>query len=114
MSTLDAGYLATAIAVVVAITFSLRVIPFIVKKAVRDSALLASLNVWMPVGVSVILAIYCLSGIDLHHASRSAPELIAVVVTVAVHRWRHNMLLSILVGTSTCIVLATWVVPALT
>lgn len=110
---LEWSYIAAALASAVVITVALRAAPFALKNALGNSSLLADLNAWMPAGVTVILAVYCLSGIDLEQPSRAVAEIGGVVVTVAIHQWRHNLLLSIVCGTATCVVLANRVVPAL-
>ena len=51
----DPGYTATALIVVVAITFALRAVPFAMKGALRGSALLADVGRWtLPVGAIAI------------------------------------------------------------
>lgn len=47
---------ATALGVAVAITFTLRAVPFAMKGALRGSALLADVGRWMPLGAISILA----------------------------------------------------------
>lgn len=110
----DPAYVAIALAIAVAITVTLRAVPFAIKNVLKGSALMADVGRWMPLGAITILAVYCLSRIDLHHPVRALPEVLGVVVTVAVHSWRRNLVLSILAGTTTCVVLASWVVPTLT
>ncbi|MGA9870340.1 MAG: AzlD domain-containing protein [Rhodococcus sp. (in: high G+C Gram-positive bacteria)] len=105
----DLGYVAAALAVAVAITFSLRAIPFVVRSSLRDSALLDSLARWMPLGAVAILAVYALTSIDLGSSAHGIPQLAGVAATVGTHLWRRNIALSILVGTGTCVVLANWV-----
>ncbi|GAA4964666.1 branched-chain amino acid transporter permease [Kineococcus glutinatus] len=102
---LDPGYAVTAVAVVVAITVTLRALPFAVRGALSGSALLADLGRWMPLGAVAILAAYCLSGVDLTAGSHGLDELVGVAVTVAVHRWRRNALLSIATGTAAYLLL---------
>lgn len=99
------GYLAFALGVAVAITVSLRALPFAAKSAMKDSALLADIGRWMPLGAISILAIYCLSGIDFTAARHGIPETAGVLVTVAIHLWRRNAVLSILLGTAVCLLL---------
>jgi len=52
----------------------------------------------------VILLVYCLRDLPLPHASALAP-LTALAVTVGLHLWRRNVLLSILGGTATHVLL---------
>ena len=105
----DPAYVATALAVVVAITVALRALPFALKNVLADSALLADVGRWMPLGAVGVLAVYCLAQIDLTAPARGLPEIAGVAVTVGAHAWRRNVVLSIVAGTATCIVLTTWV-----
>jgi len=108
---LDWIYIALALASAVGITVVLRAAPFAIKDAIKDSPLLANLNAWMPLGVTVILVVYCLSAIKLGDLHQSIPQIAGVVATVAAHLWRRSIFLSITCGTMTCVVLANWVVP---
>jgi branched-subunit amino acid transport protein AzlD len=105
----SASYVATALAAAVAITIGLRALPFVVKNVVAGSAMLADIGRWMPVGAITVLAVYCLAQIDLTAPTRGLPELVGVAVTVAVHRWRRNVVLSIVAGTTACMILTNWV-----
>ena len=108
----DYAYLATALTVAVAITVTLRAVPFAMKNAVKDSALLADIGRWMPLGAISILAIYCLAAIDTSQLPRAIPEITGVAATVVVHWWRRNAVLSILAGTAACLAMANWILPA--
>ena len=99
-------YLVAALAISIAITVALRAIPFAVKNALRESALIAVVDRWMPLGAITILAVYALSTIDVVKWPNGIPELVGVAGTVAAHQWRHNAVLSILTGTLACIALA--------
>lgn len=99
----EPGYVAGALAAAVAVTVALRALPFVAKAAVKDSPLLADLGRWMPLGAVTVLAVYGVSRIDLHGPDRGAGGLLGVAVTVAVHLWRRNLLLSIVAGTTVCV-----------
>ncbi|MEQ6900015.1 AzlD domain-containing protein [Nocardioides sp. YIM 152588] len=101
----DPLYLAAGLAVAVAVTVATRAIPFAVADALRGSALLADLARWMPLGVVVILVVYCLAQIDLGDVSGATARLLGVGVTVGMHLWRRNGALSILAGSITCVAL---------
>jgi branched-subunit amino acid transport protein AzlD len=99
-------YLAAALAAAVATTVALRAIPFAVKNALRESALIADVGRWMPLGAITILVVYALGSIDVVNWPNGIPEYAGVVVTAALHKWRHNAVLGILGGTLVCIALA--------
>ena len=100
------GYILTAVFVAAGITFMLRLLPFGLKKALAGSELLDALSHWIPLGAVALLAIYAVAKIDYSSFTTAAPYL---VVTVGVHLWRKNMVLSMVAGTVTCVVLANWV-----
>jgi branched-subunit amino acid transport protein AzlD len=103
----DPGYIAAALAIAVVITLSLRAIPFGLKALLRESALVANLARWMPLGAVAILAIYCLAGIGASGiAGERIGELAGVAVTVGTHLWRRNAVLSIALGAVVCLVIA--------
>ncbi|KAE8763687.1 branched-chain amino acid transporter permease [Georgenia thermotolerans] len=87
--------------VIFAVTYALRLAPFLALRRVRDSALVSFLGRTMPLGVMAILVVYTLSSVDLTAAPHGLPELAGVVVTAALHLWRRNALLSIVGGTGT-------------
>ena len=43
--------------------------------------------------------VYCLKGVSLTSGSHGIPEAIAIGVTVALHKWKHQTLVSIAGGT---------------
>jgi branched-subunit amino acid transport protein AzlD len=99
----DYTYIAAALAAAVGITVTLRATPFLIKNAINESPLLTDIGRWMPLGAIAILAGYCLTTIDYLGPAHGLPQLIGVAVTVAVHLWRRNAVLSILTGTTVCI-----------
>ena len=103
------GYILAAILVAAVITFLLRLLPFGLKKALAGSELLDALSHWIPLGAVALLAIYAVAKIDYSTFATAAPYLAGLVVTVGVHLWRKNMVLSMVAGTVTCVVLANWV-----
>ena len=108
-SEVTTGYILAAILVAAGITFLLRLLPFGLKKALAGSELLDALSHWIPLGAVALLAIYAVAKIDYSSFATAAPYLAGLVVTVGVHLWRKNMVLSMVAGTVTCVVLANWV-----
>jgi branched-subunit amino acid transport protein AzlD len=53
----DPTYVAGALTVAVAITFTLRAVPFAIQTAMKHSELLADIGRWMPLGAISVLAI---------------------------------------------------------
>ena len=108
-SEVTTGYILAAVFVAAGITFLLRLLPFGLKKALAGSELLDALSHWIPLGAVALLAIYAVAKIDYSSIETAAPYLAGLVVTVGVHLWRKNMVLSMVAGTVTCVVLANWV-----
>ncbi|MGG7101170.1 branched-chain amino acid transporter permease [Rhodococcus sp. 24CO] len=96
----DTTYIFSAVAIMAVVTFALRAIPFAVLKPLRSSALVAYLGIYMPAGVMLILVMYSLKSVSVTGPSHGIPELIAVSATAAIHLWRKNAVLSIVVGTA--------------
>ena len=53
----------------------------------------------LPAAVFGLLVVYCLRNVDVLHSPFGIPEAIAIGVTVLLHIWRRQMLLSIAGGT---------------
>lgn len=104
----DVSYILAALAVIMAVTFALRAVPFAVIAPLRSSALVHYLGTHMPVGIMLILAVYTLRNVSLAPSSLG-PAGAALAVTIGLHLWRRHALLSILGGTATYMVLANWV-----
>ncbi|MBR8640013.1 AzlD domain-containing protein [Streptomyces tuirus] len=104
----DTGYAVVAILVTAAVTWSLRALPFAALSPLRAGATARHLGTRMPAGVMVILVVYCLRDLPVTDVRALAP-LIALAVTVGLHLWRRNALLSILAGTTVHVALASTV-----
>jgi branched-subunit amino acid transport protein AzlD len=95
------GHILLTLLVIFAVTYALRLAPFLALRRVRDSALVTFLGRTMPLGVMAILVVYTLSSVDVTAAPYGLPEVAGVIVTAALHLWRRNALLSIVGGTGT-------------
>ncbi|MBB3636804.1 4-azaleucine resistance transporter AzlC [Mycolicibacterium sp. BK607] len=105
----DPTRIALALAAAVVTTVCLRAAPFALTKAISGSALLTDIGHWMPPGAITILTVYCLAEIDGTDSKHCVPEIAAVLMTVLVHLWRRNAVLSIVTGTLTCMIITNWV-----
>ena len=59
----------------------------------------------LPAAVFGLLVVYCLRNVDVLNSPFGIPEAIAIGVTVLLHVWRRQMLLSIAGGTIVYMVL---------
>ncbi len=103
----DPGYVAAVVGLAAALTWGLRAAPFAVLAPMRDSAVIGYLSRHMPLGVMLILAAYTLRNVPTTTALAALPFVAAVGVTVGLHLWRRNALLSILGGSALHVSLAT-------
>lgn len=91
-------HILTILAVVLG-TMATRFVPFLIfPEGRKPPAFIRYLSTVLPYAVIGLLVVYCLKDAvftDLH----GLPELIAIVFIVALHKWRHNTLLSIGAGT---------------
>ena len=53
----------------------------------------------LPAAIFGMLIVYCLKGVRLSAGSHGIPEAIAIAVTIALHQWKHQTLVSIAGGT---------------
>lgn len=53
----------------------------------------------LPPAVFGLLIVYCLKDVSVFKGTHGIPEAVAIAITVAVHKWKHKLLLSILAGT---------------
>ncbi|MCQ4205772.1 branched-chain amino acid transporter permease [Streptomyces longispororuber] len=104
----DARYAISAIVVTAAVTWALRALPFAALAPMRSSRTIQTLSTRMPAGVMIILVVYCLRDLPISQPRALAP-LVALTVTIGLHLWRRNALLSILGGTAIHVALASTV-----
>ena len=55
----------------------------------------------LPYAIIPMLVVYCLKSVSVLKAPYGIPELIALIVVVCIHKWKHSTLLSILLVTMT-------------
>lgn len=96
----DPLYLSTVILAMTGATYLTRLLPFLLFRNRAEHPLLKHLGRYLPPAIMTILVLYSLQGVDLFVPPFGARELIAVLVTLALHRWRANPLLSIFGGTA--------------
>jgi branched-subunit amino acid transport protein AzlD len=102
----DIPYLLAAVGVSAAVTWALRALPFAALTPLRASATVRYLSARMPAGVMVILLVYCLRDLPVRDPGQLPTPLLALAVTIGLHLWRRNALLSILAGTAVNVILA--------
>ncbi len=63
----------------------------------------------LPVAVFGMLVVYCLKDVSVMTGNHGLPELFALDVTIGLHLWRRQMLLSIAAGTLCYMILVQFV-----
>ena len=53
----------------------------------------------LPSAIFGMLVVYCLKNVSLISGSHGIPEALALIVTLSLHKWKHQMLVSIAGGT---------------
>ena len=88
------------IALCVAGTMLTRFLPFLVFGSKRPTPrYIQYLGKVLPGAIFAMLVIYCLRNVSVFQGSHGLPELIAIAVTVGLHLWKRQILLSIAGGT---------------
>ena len=77
-----------------------RFLPFIIFPAGKQTPkYIQYLGKVLPSAVFGLLVVYCLKNVSLFSGSHGLPEAIAITVTVVLHLWKRQMLVSIAGGT---------------
>ena len=91
---------ALMVAIMAVVTFALRYLPFALFPAGKKTPeIVTYLSNTLPYAIMGMLVIYCLKDVSLFSGSHGIPEAICIVIVVLLHKWRHNSLLSIFIGT---------------
>ena len=94
------------IAVCVLATMATRMIPFFFFFfGKKRPAYMYFLGRALPSAVFALLVVYSLKDIHFFSGNHGVPEALSLAVTVAVHVWKRNMLLSMAAGTACCMAL---------
>jgi len=89
-----------SIAAIAVVTFLTRAIPFLLFPNSRPvPKYIRYLGDVLPYAVMGMLIVYCLKSVVVIKYPYGLPEAIAILFVVLVHKWKHNLLLSILGGT---------------
>ena len=86
------------VAVMAAVTFLLRALPFLVFHK-ETPPYISFRGKVLPPAIIGMLVIYCLKDVDIFRAPYGLPELIAGLSVVGLQAWKRNSLVSILAGT---------------
>lgn len=89
------------IAVIAGATILTRALPFIIFPADKKTPkFIVYLGDVLPYAIIGMLIIYCFKEVSTVKAPHGIPEAIAAVFVVIMHKWKHNLILSIGGGTA--------------
>ena len=90
----------TTIALCIFVTMLTRFLPFIIFSEKRKTPEFVNyIGRYLPPAVFGMLVIYCLKDVKFLRGNYGIPEIISILVTMILHVWKRNMLISIAGGT---------------
>lgn len=88
------------IAVCALATMLTRFLPFLIfSENRRTPAFVQYIGKYLPSAIFGMLVIYCLKDVSIFQGSHGIPEAVSIMVTVILHLWKRQMLVSIAGGT---------------
>lgn len=82
-------------------TMLTRFVPFLLFPETKEPPkVITYLGQALPPAMMGLLVIYCLKNVSLTSSPHGIPELLSILVVIILHKWRHNVLLSIGCGTA--------------
>ena len=98
---MTALHLGITIAVFSAATMLTRFLPFMIfsSKDQQPPEVVRYLGRVLPAAIFGMLIVYCLKSVTPFAGNRGIPEALAIAVTIALHKWKHQTLVSIAGGT---------------
>ena len=97
----DLVYSALIVGVIALTTALTRSLPFLIFGGRSPvPKIIQYLGSVLPYSVMGMLVVYCLKNVSFTASSHGIPEALAVFLVAVLHKWKHNMLLSILGGTA--------------
>ena len=80
--------------------------PFVIFNGKRQMPeMLVKLGRVLPATIMAVLIVYCLKGAVSAPVATGIPSLVGVLVTGGTYKWKHNTLLSILLGTASYMIM---------
>lgn len=81
-------------------TLITRFLPFLLFPAGKPTPkCIQYLGIVLPSAIFGLLVVYCLKDVNIWSCSHGLPEFFSILVVVAMHLWKRQMLLSIATGT---------------
>lgn len=93
-------YLILMIAIMTLATVATRALPFLFLRGREHHPLLEYLGTYLPAAVMTILVLFAIREVEILETPYGIPEALSLVLTIGLHLWRRNALLSIGAGTA--------------
>ena len=103
------AWIITVIAVCALITLLERALPFLIFRGKEVPGVVKYLGGVLPMAIICTLIFYCVRNVTFESAASWAPQLLSCLLTVILHLWKSNTLLSIAGGTACCMLLTQFV-----
>lgn len=82
-------------------TILTRFLPFVLFPESKEvPAYITYLGTVLPSAMMGLLIVYCLKNVSLTMKPYAIPELLSILSVVILHKWKHNVFLSICIGTA--------------
>ncbi len=95
-----------AIAMIAAITFSTRLLPFLIfGKGGQPSEVVVYLGKYLPPAIICGIIVYCFKDVHFLSGTYGIPEIVAVLAVLLLHRQFKNTMISIFCGTALYMIL---------
>lgn len=91
--------------IVVVITFIIRVSTFLLFKDDNLPKSIKYISDVLPLAIMPILVVYCIRDTTWVDYKNVLATFIAIAITAAIHFWKKNMILSLIIGTATFMIL---------
>jgi len=81
-------------------TMATRFLPFLIFKQSKETPdFIKYIGKYLPSAVFGMLVVYCLKDVKILQDSHGIPELISIIITIALHLWKRQFMISIAGGT---------------
>ena len=94
------SYLIAVMLVMALATFITRALPFLLLRSLAEHPQFLAFGRRLPAAILAVLVVYSLSDIELSTPPHGLAHLSAAGLTLLLHAWRRNALLSIIAGTA--------------
>ena len=106
---MKSSWVVAVIAVCALCTLLERALPFLIFRSREVPEPVNALGRMLPMAIITTLIFYCMRNIRFSDVSSAAPQLISAALTLLLHLWKRNTMLSIAGGTVCCMVLTQFV-----